>query len=192
MSLYRDLFKEVLEGPWETAGLDVQFRFSANILYLQCSTSQEDWKANFDFPAVPYRDSPVKWKAHRGFINAWKSARDAILPHLLTIKDPLIVGYSHGAALSVLAHEDVRFNSRDPEVRVKTVAFGCPRVVWGSYGIDHRWEGLTRVAVSGDLVAHLPPALFGYRHVGYSHILGPKKFPWWTHHTPTEYLSYLS
>lgn len=130
------------------------------------SNGKTDWLNNFDFPAKPYRDMNDKWYAHRGFLRVWK----VIEPHLEeAILDPEInkiniSGYSHGAAIALLCHEYCKFNRSDCEVT--GVGFGCPRVIWGflRYSVKKRVEDFVVVRNKRDIVTHVPPAIFGYRH----------------------------
>lgn len=137
-------------------------------LYFEGSTSRLDWRNNFDFPAKPYRDMADRWYAHRGFLRVWKE----IEPHVADqIADPtvdaiVVEGYSHGAAIALLCHEYVRFHR--PDVLALGIGYGCPRVVWGCLPkkVRERFKGFYVVRNGRDLVTHLPPALFGYRHIG--------------------------
>ena len=68
--------------------------------------------------AKPYRDMNDKWYAHRGFLRVWKAMKDeierkvvAILATNAEIDTIKCVGYSHGAALSLLATEDISLES---------------------------------------------------------------------------------
>ena len=134
-----------------------------------CNGRTEDWKNNFDFAARPYKDMDTKWKAHRGFVRVWKS----IEPYLKEIHDPtikkiIIVGYSHGAALAILAHEYVWFNRPDIREDCITYAFEAPRVFKGKLPkeIKERWANCFTFRVDNDIVTHVPPRVFGFRHVG--------------------------
>jgi hypothetical protein len=50
---------------------------------------------------------------------------------------------------------------------IEAYGFGAPRVLWGILGNKrHRWDNFTVVRNLNDLVTHLPPVIFGYRHVG--------------------------
>lgn len=137
-------------------------------IYFEWSNGKTDWKNNFDFPAKPYRDMSNKWFAHRGFLKVWKT----IEPHLqaeicdLTVNKIVIGGYSHGAAIAVLCHEYCKYNR--PEIVVEGYGFGCPRVLWGFMrkAVKKRFEGFTVIRNGKDIVTHVPPAIFGYRHVG--------------------------
>lgn len=149
-------------------------------LLLQKSNGKVDWKNNFDFPARPYKDMPKTWRAHRGFVKVWK----AIEPYIAeAIRDPSIkqiitIGYSHGAALAVLAHEYVWYNRPDIFDQCYGFAFEAPRVFCGvriPKELKQRWENMYVIRVCNDLVTHVPPLIFGYKHVGTLMKLEPKE-----------------
>lgn len=138
-------------------------------IFFEWSNGKTDWKNNFDFPAKPYRNMKTGlWFAHRGFLRVWKT----IEPHLENeIKNPKvkrieIAGYSHGAAIALLCHEYCKFHRTD--IDIESYGFGCPRVVWGflSKKVKQRFEGFTVIRNGNDIVTHVPPAIFGFHHVG--------------------------
>jgi len=212
MSIEKELFQQCLDAPYITIGDDFQYWYDGErTIYFQCSSSDSDWKKNLDFfpiPIKPYKDMPITWYAHRGFVKVWKSVRDTILPIVKEIYAkrfvPRIIGYSHGAAIAVLAHEDVIFTTlgfiktngvvdflygegMEPE----TIVFGCPRVIWMSNKINERFYGIDNYQVRGDVVTNIPPKLFGFRHVGDILKLG-NWFPIWPwRHEPKNYLRFL-
>lgn len=166
-----ETFKDVLNTEYihleeETASYWHKKTGDTLTIRFEWSNGKTDWRNNFDFPAKPYRDMGDKWYAHRGFLKVWK----AIEPHLAdVIGDPEIkaieiAGYSHGAAIAMLCHEYCTFNR--PDCRVMGVGYGCPRVVWGfvSKAVRERFEGFLVVRNKHDIVTHVPPAIFGYRH----------------------------
>ena len=124
-----------------------------------------------DFPAKPYkRMERTLWYAHRGFLAAWREIQPRVAP---LIRDPeveeiIIAGYSHGAAVAVFCHEYAWFHR--PELREKLYGygFGCPRVFWGipAGKLLKRWEHFAVIRNLDDIVTHLPPACFGFSHVG--------------------------
>jgi hypothetical protein len=140
-------------------------------IYFEWSNGKVDWINNFRFLAIPkkpYKDmSEGIWFCHRGFFNVFKS----IEPHIIDdILDPEIdtidiVGYSHGGALAQLCYEYVKFHR--PDVAVTGYGFGAPRVFWGiaSKAVKTRFEGFKVVRNGKDIVTHLPPKIFGYRHI---------------------------
>ena len=140
-------------------------------LYFQDSDGLSDWKRNLDFPAKPYkRQDDGIWFCHRGFLRAWRELEPVIAPVVAdkSIKRMVITGYSHGAAIAVLCHEYVWFHRPDLRERLEGYGFGCPRVIWGPMPEDvkRRWQTFTVIRNLDDLVTHLPPALWGFRHVG--------------------------
>lgn len=137
-------------------------------IFFEKSNGLVDWKHNFYFPAKPYRDMKNRWFCHRGFLKVWKSIEPYIKDDILdpAVKAIEIVGYSHGGAIAQLCYEYVRFNR--PDVLVFGVGFGAPRVFWGfaKKAVKERFEGFIVVRNGKDLVTHLPPVLFGFRHLG--------------------------
>lgn len=140
-------------------------------IYFEKSNGDTDWKNNFSFPVKPYKDMGTAWQAHSGFVKVWKE----IEPNLVTsiqdqeIKQIIIVGYSHGAAIAALAHEYVWFNKPDLRATLETYAFGAPRVFWGwkiPDNLKERWATYNVIRNGRDAVTYLPPAVFGYHHVG--------------------------
>lgn len=175
-SLY-NLFSRCLSISYihiEESSADYAYEIIDNILYIyfQGSHGDEDWKSNFDFPVTPYRDMDIKWYCHRGFLGVWKSIRDHIDKSIFKddLEQVVVVGYSHGAALATLCHEWIWFNY--PNLRDKLVGYGigCPRVYWNWFWkfpkeLRERWENFHPVRNCTDLVTHVPPILFGFRHV---------------------------
>lgn len=156
---YIHLDEESASFYFKKTGDELTIRF-------QWSNGKTDWLNNFDFPAKPYRDMGNKWYTHRGFLRVWK----IIEPHLESaILDPEIkvidiAGYSHGAAIALLCHEYCKFYR--PDCMVTGYGFGCPRVIWGFMrkAVRERFEGFIVVRNKRDIVTHVPPAIFGYRH----------------------------
>ena len=136
-------------------------------IYFECSNGHVDWKNNFNFPAKPYRDMKNLWFCHRGFLTVWKSIEPHIAADIAdpTVKEIEIVGYSHGAAIAQFCHEYVRFNR--PDVEVVGYGFGAPRIFWGftNKRVKERFKGFYVVRNGRDLVTHVPPVLFGFRHI---------------------------
>ena len=187
------------DGPWITAGLDVQYRLEIlegkQYLFFQCSKSWSDWMFNFDFPAQPYKDTKKVWFVHQGFLHLWKSVQDQVMGKIDMSIPLVIVGYSEGSALGLFAHEDYQFRSgHDPE---QTVLFGCPRTIWMSRWVRReRFAHVHRVSGPHDMVTHVPFALWGFRHCGIeqrlTHTLAPRPrrvplFQWLSGHCPQEY-----
>ena len=160
-------------GPWiENKETDTEYKYEVdgNTLYIafKGSTGREDWKQNFSFWIRPYKNMPVKWFAHAGFVRKWKSIEDDILS-IIEKEQPdnvYIYGFSQGGAIAVLAHEAVIFNY--PLLDGLTLTWGAPRVVWAwNYNkIYDRFYGVIRLEKTWDIVPKLPPWIFGYKHVG--------------------------
>ena len=146
-------------------------------IFFEWSDGATDWKNNFNFPAKPYRKMKNKWFAHRGFLKVWKSIEPYLAEYIndLTVSKIDIVGYSHGAAVALLCYEYVKFNR--PDVEVSGVGFGSPRVFWGfaCKEVMKRFEGFIVVRNGRDLVTHVPPLVFGFRHVGELKQIGKSK-----------------
>ena len=166
-------------------------------IYFEWSNGVKDWVNNFRFfalPIRPYKDMKKGgWFCHRGFLKVWKS----IEPHLVEeIRDPSveeieIVGYSHGAAIAQLCYEYVKFHRQD--VVVTGVGFGSPRVVWGilSKAAKERFKGFKVVRNCKDIVTHLPPVIFGYRHTGEVIKIGVHSQGLIDDHRPSNYIDSL-
>ena len=179
-AIAQDLFEvAVSDDGWETAGLDVQFKLVDHPVYgtivaFQGSISKMDWRLNFDFAVIPYHHQDQKWFAHRGFVKAWKSVRDIIMPRLGGKYRIKVVGYSLGGALAQLCHEDIEFQY--PGTITESWTYGAPRVFWfPPETIRYRMFHHHRFTNAGDIVPHLPPALFGFRHTGLNIWIGSLK-----------------
>lgn len=137
------------------------------VVYFEGSNGRVDWKNNFDFPAKPYRDMKNLWFCHRGFLRVWKSIESHICYDLLdeTVTEIEIIGYSHGGAIAQLCYEYVKFNR--PDVVVTGYGFGAPRVFWGfaRKAVKERFKGFKVIRNGKDIVTHVPPVLFGFRHI---------------------------
>lgn len=152
-------------------------------LLLECSNGGADWANNFKFLAKPYRkpysDMAEPWRCHRGFLKVWKSIEPYVQEDLLdpTVKHIIIVGYSHGAALAGIAHEYVWFNRPDLRENLESYGFGAPRFFGGyviSEGLKNRWKHFHPIRNINDIVTHLPPVIFGYRHANKIITIGKK------------------
>ena len=164
-------------------------------IFFKWSDGAEDWKSNFSFFAVPwkpYKNMKKLWFAHRGFLKVWKAIEPLIASEISAedVRRIEIVGYSHGAALAVLCHEYCVYNR--PDVEVIGAGFGAPRVFWGivPQEVKERLAGFKIVRNGADIVTHLPPALFGFSHVGELVKIGTNKRPIKAHY-PEEYLASL-
>ena len=169
-----DAMKECLSAEYtqvENAG-DFAVKREGDILKLlfEWSDGKEDWKNNFKFLAIPkkpYKNMKKLWFCHRGFLKVWKSIEPYVSSEINStdIRKIEIVGYSHGAAIALLCYEYCIYNR--PDVDVKGVGFGCPRVFWGFVpkSVKERFKNFKVVRNGNDIVTHVPPAIFGYRHI---------------------------
>lgn len=192
------LFKRCLTAKYISVGEGGDYAVELNgdtlSLLFECSDGREDWKNNFDFPAKPYKHMEHLWFCHRGFLKVWKAIELYLVPY---IEDPKIrsieiVGYSHGAAIALLCYEYCIFHR--PDVEVRGVGFGCPRVFWGFLPkcVKSRFENFKVVRNGHDIVTHVPPALFGFRHVSKVVKIGKGDSKGLIRdHLPNEYLNHL-
>ena len=139
-------------------------------IFFEWSDGLEDWRNNFKFlviPWKPYKSMKKPWLCHRGFLKVWKSIKPYIEERLYSsdITKIEIVGYSHGAALALLCYEYCVFNR--PNIEIKGVGFGCPRVFWGIVpkSVKERFGNFKVIRNGNDIVTHVPPVLLGFRHV---------------------------
>ena len=166
-----ELFEKCLTQSYKEAPGEVSYAFESVgktlYIYLEASNGISDWKRNLDFPVKAYRADKGVWFAHRGFLSAWKILRPIVLTEVLKQRPSAIVslGYSHGAALATLCHEYLFYHRFVASNALFGFAFASPRVLWGRVD-DRRWERFTVIRNRGDIVTHLPPRIFGFRHVG--------------------------
>ena len=182
--------------PWETAGTDTQFFIKKYddgevVVAFLGSNSKEDWKANFAFRKVPYKDMEIKFRVHRGFLSRWREARDLIMNKVEALNPSCITitGHSHGGALALLCMEDCWFRfikSREGRAdslkgKIHCITFGAPRILgFMNYGkIKERWEGTVELQNGSDIVACVPPVCFFYRHPVKKTFIGEKPH-WYT------------
>ena len=199
MNYLTRIFKSVLRADYthlekETASFAYKYAEHEILgkqltIFFEKSNGLIDWKNNFDFPAKPYRDMEDKWYAHRGFLRVWK----VIEPHLKeAIMNPEvriinIYGYSHGAALALLCHEYCKYHR--PDIVVYGYGFGSPRVIWGfpNKRVKERFKGFVVIRNKRDIVTHLPPAIFGFKHCNVKTI-GKGKYNCIDAHKPLSYI----
>ena len=164
------------------AGLDSRFlRVGSTDLYLAWQdefvvvafrgTEPDEWAdmlTNSRFALVPWQTG----KVHCGF----KQAIDVVWPRLQEELDSLsasrrvwFCGHSLGAALATLAAD--RHSSPQG-----VCTFGCPRVGDRTFAraFSQRLAGRTlRYVNHYDVVTHVPPPLFGYKHVDVQRFIAP-------------------
>lgn len=192
---------------------DYAVEIDGNTMYLlfQWSNSTCDWFSNLDFfPEIvkPYKDMENVWQCHEGFLRVWKEIKkDIEAKHTLEnltekgIEKIVCVGYSHGAAIAALAHEYVWFNFPEIRENLTGYGFGAPRIFYGKMTdeLAERWKTFYPIRSGNDIVTHVPPRMFKFRHVNEITKLGTGKTTiktksdkkWWPKfvcaHTPTNY-----
>lgn len=175
---FREAYSQTLNGPWimdmtKTTEWSLRVVNGVSILVFPPTPNKVSWFENFAFLKIPYKDMVQEWGVHAGFLFKWKQVEDDVLEAVKGIPSLTIVGYSEGAALALLAHEDIGYQY--PKMAIETVTFGCPRVVgWGAP--SYLWKGLTRVVYGNDIVTHVPFAALGFKHVGVKVSVGPRRF----------------
>lgn len=167
-------YADVLEKgvPVITVGDDTQYRIIETrkefIIGFYGSNSKNDWINNFNFFKRPYKDMPIPFHVHRGFLRAWKLIDDHFIELVKNVNKPItIVGHSYGGAIATLCMEDLWFNYPKKRDTLKLVTFGSPRVIgWYNYHkIKERWNNSSLYENRLDLVTHVPFAFMGFRHV---------------------------
>lgn len=160
-------------------------------IYFQGSNSITDWVENFYIKKKPYKDMEIPYKVHGGFLHAWKQVEDIIIEKITTLGDKyerkfnydtmlweytpqykykniVVVGYSHGGALSFFAHECCWYHRPDIREHIFGYGFEAPRVYASWFvkeELKERWKNYIVVKDNEDIVVHCPPIIFGYRHI---------------------------
>lgn len=183
-----ELFKRCLYAKYTHSGKggDYAIQVEDDTLYLlfECSDGLEDWRSNFNFFAtvcksissakIPYKNMEIRWRVHGGFLRVWKSIQDEVEAKISetieanpSVAYITVVGYSHGAALAVLATEDMVYLYGD-NYEVKGYGFGTPRVLWGRVPqeIKVRLSCFTSIRNIPDLVTRVPPKWLFYKDAG--------------------------
>jgi len=140
------------------------------------------WFANFAAWCLPYRNMKRPFLVHAGFMGLYEDVREYlfdevekymdrwVLRNMANSKIPehkiIVTGYSQGAALATIAHEDLFFHGFD----VCGIVFASPRVFIGAP--VKRFKNLHRVAVRGDIVTKVPA--WPYTHVGQHYNFGDR------------------
>ena len=168
-----ELFEYCLETEYknvENGGSYAVFRRDETLyVSFEKSNGAEDWINNLSYHAVSRGRSDDVWYCHEGFLTVFNSVLPYIQPYLAdeSVRIIITVGYSHGAALALLFHEQVYQTRKDIRDNCFSFGFGCPRVVFGTVKDEGlRWRNFYMIRNGSDAVTHLPPRSLGYRHVG--------------------------
>jgi predicted lipase len=137
-------------------------------------TGPADWITDLKFlqDVFPYAKGYSNLKVHLGFLEAYKSVRDAVLagvkatPH----KRVICIGHSLGGALATLSALDITFSIPGKEVHLYT--YGSPKVGNADFAdvFNKIIPNTFRFVNSADIVPSVPPGDFA--HVGKSFQLG--------------------
>ena len=171
-------------------------------LLFEWSDGCEDWHNNMTFSAKKVNPNDPKdqqWRVHRGFLKVWQAMRPEVLDeitasaHAQDIQNVFCIGYSHGAALALLATEELS-RTLKPRMGVVGYGFGCPRVVFGKLPdtVRQHLADFHTIRNVPDLVTHLPPAAWGYRHINLREIGQKGKYGPIEAHTSQAYVVELS
>lgn len=187
------------EIEYDTIGNSVNYKFieknNTLYVYFQGSNSDIDWVRNFFFLPIkrktPYKEMFEPYKVHAGFLSAWKEMEDLFISKItekcdrkkynprtkkMEIRNTfkwdkvIVVGYSHGAALTQFACESLWYYRKDLiKDGFKCYAFEAPRI-FAQYHVPkilkERWDNLLVIRTNNDIVTHVPPKLLGYSNLG--------------------------
>lgn len=158
--------------------------------------SKSEWASNLRFcgKKVPYGNYESAIRVHTGFIDTYNCDEVRKKIHSLIPEAPcriIVTGHSRGAALAVLCAVDLQYNF--PGKNVEAYLFGCPRVGNRAFSLSYnkRVSKTLRIENGNDIVTKLPPAIFGFRHVGARLHTGRPRLPIifsFKAHYPTQYL----
>lgn len=173
-----DAFNKCLNATYTHIENDADYATQFNpkdgtlFLLFQWTHSTLDWWSNLDFFArtvKPYKNMDVKWKCHRGFHRVWKTIEPEVEARIADpdVKRIVCIGYSHGAAIAAFAHEYCWYHRPDIRKSIIGFGFGAPRIFFGRMKpeLAERWQRFFPIRSNNDIVTHMPPRLFGFRHV---------------------------
>lgn len=172
----------LLEDPDTGVQCFVRRRGQLLVITFRGSNSLQDWKTNLTFwkKCIPYDNANSKIRVHTGFVNAYKSPKIRGMLHRLVkidVNKIRIYGHSQGAALALLCAVDLQYNFPDRDYEV--IAFGAPRIGNKAFkkSYNKRVFKTFRVENGNDIVTKVPPAIWGYRHVGIKLHVGAPRIP---------------
>lgn len=172
-----------LTARFENKGTDTQGIFGVadgDTFVIAFRGSEEtgiaDWITDLKFvkQVFPYGGTNKKVKVHFGFIQAYKSVRDAVLQAAKDTpqKNIACAGHSLGGALATLASLDIQYNLPDKNVTCYT--YGSPKVGNKDFSASYnkRVKQAFRFVNQDDVIPDLPPG--GFEHVGKAFAVGTK------------------
>ena len=168
-----EIYNKIQSEKMEKAGLDVDYLIlleeESKTIYLLFHGTEtfQDLLIDIDFPSTVYKDQENYLKAHRGFVKAWKSARDEIMAKLTSIYlthdyKVVIAGHSLGGAMAIFAAEDFHFKTGD---KCELITYGCPRVMANKKSAEYVTSCCLKVnqyMINSDPIPRIP---FGYKHL---------------------------
>lgn len=176
------------DAPMNIEGAVFQNDPSTAWIVFRSTDSTENWIVNFVFAkkSIAYANQASKIRVHlgfladyigyaRGFIHAWLADHPEV-------KNVFAAGHSLGGALATLCAVDLQYNFGDrftSQDSVECVTFGSPRVGNQAFveSFNRRVPQTFRYRYANDLVTHLPPVAFGFRHVSKTLQLGKFGLP---------------
>jgi hypothetical protein len=182
---YSDLFTIIKTTNYNESGTDVDWTIFVDdaskrtYLLFKCSDSSYDWRVNFDFPCIMYKNKLMR--VHRGFAKSYKSAKDEVMKaYIDTVeKHPgyknIIAGWSYGGAMATLASEDFNYRTRTDKsvvnsgMKATLITYGAPKIMGSFKGAAYvrttvNMEDSKQFANTFDIVTKLVPVLW-YRHI---------------------------
>jgi len=194
MHNYAYLMKTVADygQAWKTIGTDLQYMVKDRVLFLQPTSSNHDWKKNFQFIQVPYKCGSKTLWVHKGFLDVYLEGRELFLKLLQDGVVDTVCGFSHGSALATILYWEYFMRHG---IKIPTVVFGSPRVCNTISAIVYRkmFDELINLQMGADIVSSVPPVIFFYMHVGI--IVGIETgylIPLPRYHRPEVYLEHIN
>lgn len=135
----------------------------AIVISFQGSSSRED--ALLDMQFIPKKADSLAM--HRGFYAAFEYLWPDLEKFLKKYNKEKIIlaGHSLGGALAYIASNKIDYHS--------VYTFGAPRVLFGK--MPKSVESVYRFVNCSDIVSTVPPAIFGFRHVGDLYFIDEKQ-----------------
>jgi len=197
----KELYEASINQDWTHSGLDVRYKLIINgdtaNLYFAYTWDSFGWKENFKFfpkeIVQAYKNTDLIWYAHEGFLDMYKSVKDEIKKQItVDIKHITISGFSQGASLSILAHEDLWYSFPNLRSEIRTYSFAPARVLYQPYPkLLERFINVKIYARHGDPVPHVPFWVMGFDHPVKKKMIGKPHIMWVSQHSLSGYESDL-